>query len=662
MTSGRPSDLSVRRLPDWLAFAAVCVFGFLAAYRIELPGLYYDELAFVNAALGAPDNTFIHMRLGSLPFLIFPYMGALKAWGYAPIFRLFGVSALTIRLPAILLAAMTLLILYQLMRAKIGAVWATMAVWIMAVDPANVFPSRLDWGPTVLTHLFQAAILALWFSYRDEPKLWKPALIFICFGLGFFDRFNFIWLGSAFVVGICLCYPDSLKRLWISSPRFARWMAVIVILIALGAALYLILPLLLHFHHATGAHTGSLQMKWNGLLSTLSGQAVAGFIFGDATGIISYVPFWLIVVDGVLLLATLFMPMSNAEARENRKNGLFCSVTASLIFLQIVITPQAGGPQHYLMIFPLPFLAFAFLGKSLYTQLATKNLRYLGGLLFGSAAVSLFVVNVHNSAEYLFHFRNNPRYNHRWSPEIYSLSRYINNHAFEAKSIICVDWGLHTQLHALAPKELRQKMHDYWPVFIELGEKNQKEQTATLDYFFPEGKTLVLTFAASKESFPETRRNFLASVIAHPELKCQLVKEFWFAGEKIYELYEVVRLPHCVLQGTLRTGGVETGGGDFISTSDHYLADKNESQKWVSHLCPCTMRPMWRFQATVALTTNKTKPKYGSSSRSASTQGGPLVASQADGTRCDNTEMMCAKLLILIFARSKRDAQQDGLG
>jgi hypothetical protein len=533
-------------LPIWLAIAAACVFVCLAAYRIELPGLYYDELDFVNAALGAPDNTFIRLRLGPLPILIFPYMGALKAWGYAPIFRLFGVSALTIRLPAILLAALTLLILYRAMRDSVGHAWAAIAVWIMAVDPANVFPSRLDWGCTVLMHLFQALILALWFSYRKKPQLWKPIIIFACFGLGFFNYFDFVWLLLAFAVGICLCYPDSLQNLWVSTPRFTRWVAIILALLALGIMLYLILPLLLYFRHATD--TTSLQVKWDALLSTLSGQAVARFIFGGATGIISYVPFWLIVADGFLALASLFLPMSNAEARENRKNGLFCFLIAFLIFLQIVITPQAGGPHHYLMIFPLPFLAFAFLGKSVYTQLATKNLCRLGGLLFGSAAVCLFVVNVHNSAEYLFHFRTNPHYNHRWSPEIYSLSRYINEHGFEAKSIICVDWGLHTQLHALAPKKLRRRMRDYWSPFIELGKKNQKEQAATLNYFFPKGKTLVLTFAASKETFPETRRNFLASVIAHPQLKSQLVQEFWFGGEKIYEVYEVVRLPHCVLQ------------------------------------------------------------------------------------------------------------------
>ena len=124
----------------------------------------------------------------------------------------------------------------------------------------------------------------------------------------------------------------------------------------------------------------------------------------------------------------------------------------------------------------------------------------------------------------------------------------MNEHGFEARSIICVDWGLHTQLHALAPKKLRPRMQNPLATFKNLEEKNQKEQTATLNYFFPEGKTFVLTFAASKETFPEIRRNFLASLIAHPELKSQLVKEFWFAGEKIYDLYEVVRPPHSVLQ------------------------------------------------------------------------------------------------------------------
>jgi len=74
------------------------------------------------------------------------------------------------------------------------------------------------------------------------------------------------------------------------------------------------------------------------------------------------------------------------------------------------------------------------------------------------------------------------------------------------------------------------------------GEQKSGKAERGLNYIFPEGKSLVLTFAASKETFPDTRRNFLAAVASHPESTWRLVKEFWYAGEKIYEIYEVDRL------------------------------------------------------------------------------------------------------------------------
>ncbi len=530
-----------RWLPVVLAVTAACVFTVLAAYRIELPGLYMDEVDFVNAAQGAHDNTMIHMRLGSVPLLIMPYLGALKAWLYTPIFWLFGVSAVTIRLPAILLAAVTLLSWFQPIRSQLGAVWAVIAVWLIAVDPANLFPSRVDWGPTVLMHFFQAAILALWFSYRDRSKPWKLLLICICAGLGFFDKFNFVWLVIAFAIGVCVCFPDSLKKLWISTPRLARGAGVLLLLIALGTALYFVLPVL-HLHSAR-LPPMSIQARWNGLLSTLSGQAVAHLIFGNSSGIIHCVPFWLIVTDCCLALACLFLPIQNAEGRENRKNGFFLLLIGFLIFLQIAITPQAGGPHHYSMIFPLPVLVFVFFAQPLYTQLGTKNLRRFAALLLFSAATGIFAVNLHNTFGYLSRFEANASYNVRLSPEIYSLSRYVNEHGLNAQSVVCVDWGLHNQLHALAPKKLRRRMHDSWPTFAELEKKNQDTQNAALNYIFPEGKSLALTFAASKETFPETRRNFLAALASHPELKSRLLKEFWHSGEKIYEVYEIDRSP-----------------------------------------------------------------------------------------------------------------------
>ena len=74
---------------------------------------------------------------------------------------------------------MTLLIIAQFLRAKLGGVWSGIAVWIMAVDPANILPSRVDLGPTVLMHFFQAAIFALWLSYFDVANASKLVLIFV---------------------------------------------------------------------------------------------------------------------------------------------------------------------------------------------------------------------------------------------------------------------------------------------------------------------------------------------------------------------------------------------------------------------------------------------------------------------------------------------------
>jgi 4-amino-4-deoxy-L-arabinose transferase-like glycosyltransferase len=335
-----------------------------ASYRIELPGLYMDEVDFVNAAQASAHNTMIHLRLGSPPLFIMPYLGALKAWIYAPVFRLFGVSALTVRLPAILIAAARLLIWYWAMRETLGPLWSAIVTWIMAVDPANVFPTLLNRGPTVLMHFFQAGVFALWFSYRLKPKLWKLAGILLCFGLGSFDKFNFIWFAVALVVAVLLCYPDAIRHVWSSLPRFIPWITIATVLVALAAMLWLVWPLL----YVPSVDLPLLGLRWIQLVMTLSGQAVAGFIFGSWAGIIS-ISNLVIVVDGLLA-------MSNAEARENRQNGIFVLLIGFVIFLQIVITPRTGVPHHYSMIFPLPLLALGFFMKSLYMEIAAEALHF----------------------------------------------------------------------------------------------------------------------------------------------------------------------------------------------------------------------------------------------------------------------------------------------
>src|SRR3982751_929269 len=81
----------------------------LASYKIHLPGLYYDEILFVGPAAGERP----YLKCFGLPLLIFPCIGALKSWIYTPIFALFGVSPISIRLPAILISCGTLALGYS---------------------------------------------------------------------------------------------------------------------------------------------------------------------------------------------------------------------------------------------------------------------------------------------------------------------------------------------------------------------------------------------------------------------------------------------------------------------------------------------------------------------------------------------------------------------
>ena len=100
----------ITRAGKWARWEVLTLLGLmslylaLATYKIHSPGIYYDEILSVGPpAAGQP-----YFKYLGLPLMIFPYIGALKSWIYTPIFALFGVSAITIRLPVILISCGTL--------------------------------------------------------------------------------------------------------------------------------------------------------------------------------------------------------------------------------------------------------------------------------------------------------------------------------------------------------------------------------------------------------------------------------------------------------------------------------------------------------------------------------------------------------------------------
>src|SRR4026208_227145 len=97
--------ISRKSIPALVAVGSALLFIVLGTWSRKSPGLQYDEALFINGALGGITDSFVHRRVFGIPFMLMPYIGALKAYLFAPIFALLGVSMETIRVPAVVLSA-----------------------------------------------------------------------------------------------------------------------------------------------------------------------------------------------------------------------------------------------------------------------------------------------------------------------------------------------------------------------------------------------------------------------------------------------------------------------------------------------------------------------------------------------------------------------------
>ncbi len=92
----------------------ISFFILLSIYNISYPGLNYDELFFTNAALGDLDGSFVGQKIWNIPLYLMEYIGASKAWLYYLIFKIFGLSVTSIRIPVIIISSFGLFLYFKI--------------------------------------------------------------------------------------------------------------------------------------------------------------------------------------------------------------------------------------------------------------------------------------------------------------------------------------------------------------------------------------------------------------------------------------------------------------------------------------------------------------------------------------------------------------------
>jgi hypothetical protein len=283
--SDAPTPRPAARAHGWvvlLAWAPLAAALFaVAAPRVELPGLYYDE-----AFMGQQAKDFfepergIHHPASTREVVLFGrpfplrnavYLGALKSQLLIPAFALFGPTVPVLRLATLSISLLGLL-LFMLFAARIaGPAPAALTGTLVATDPSYVFLSLYEWGPFTALLLCRAAgLLALTVGWQTRRAAWLVAGG-LAFGLGVFGRADFVVVAAAAALALALARPDVVREA-LTERRLAT--ALVLAAAAFGAA-----PMLASAHEilATGASPivgarGDLVEKLRVLASLLDGS------------------------------------------------------------------------------------------------------------------------------------------------------------------------------------------------------------------------------------------------------------------------------------------------------------------------------------------------------------------------------------------------------
>ena len=230
-----------------LPFLLIALAYLVAATReIALPGIYMDAVnpdylvarwlnpeAQLIPAWIAPGNDL----LGRYPLLVGLQHGSLQLWLSAPLFWMFGMSVVGLRLTHAMFALAVLAAWYALQRAGGLSVALAVAVGIsLAIDPSFIYAFRtqsyITMAPAALLMLSVIAILRARTSNGAPRKLWLTACGLLA-GLACWGYFVYAFFVPALLVTAALL-PEQ------SADRQSRLAAVLLTGsgMAFGAALY----------------------------------------------------------------------------------------------------------------------------------------------------------------------------------------------------------------------------------------------------------------------------------------------------------------------------------------------------------------------------------------------------------------------------------------
>ena len=504
------TDTDPRKLAPVIAtMFAVAYFFTLSCLWPTRPGLYMDESNFVNAALGGrfPHQMFVAARILGIPVLILPYYGALKSALFAPVFALFGVSPLSIRVPAIIISATSLIVAYQLARGLVGRWGAAILVMLMASCPAFVMMSKVDWGPTVLPMLLKLAAFLAFFKLLQTKRvrwLWVLLAIFV---LGFYNKEDFQWVIVAVTIAAGVCYWRPLVDIIHSRPRATTAAIATFVCVGLVGFLWLVLMHLEPSHGSLQNPIWHLRAAWRLYENTVDSSEVIGFFTGNAVVQPAWMS-WLWVPTlaclGIVGLLRLHGPLPPSAAEPARAAAFFL-VVGFVILVEIAATKQAVGPQHAIALWPIPDLVLVFSAVAV-LRAGTQQWVVVIAVVAGVALVGTFIAQGIATQQYVALMEHPSELRPVLSTDVYRDAAFLRSNAQNVDQIISAGWGPGVPLFSLAcPSERRKYQDVLWERLARLTPQNAVHEVRLL--FDNERVLLVSISNPARDAIPLSLRS-----------------------------------------------------------------------------------------------------------------------------------------------------------
>lgn len=461
----------------WIALA-LALYLFFSLTCLELPGLQYDEVNFVNAALGKVNDAFIawngHLFGRDIPLMIMTYIGAVKSTLYAPIFRFFGTSPAAARLPVVFIGLITLLVSYALFRRMFDRRIALAGLLLFATDPTFIFGNKLDWGPVSLMLVLEVSSLYFVWRWIAEKKRYFLGLAGLLFGLGLYNKIIFAWYIVAVFISLLLFFRKDFKQL-------LAWRHLVCFLPAFLLGCLPLIAFNIAVPMGTFENRQLLTHHWANFLvdryhlfqGTLDGGGIYYFVsqeeLGDPSGILKIKaagkedfviralagfpwvrrsPLPLFLIGSLALILILWC----LKRLRRKKEILFLAAQLVIIAFLICLTPEAGGAHHVMVLYPFVFIVIAFAICESGSCLAKSGIAEKG--LTAVCLLPLVLPQLTVDARYLKSFREKGGVG-GWSDAIYQLASFAREHP--DKSFLLMDWGFGNQLALLSAGQIRKE-------------------------------------------------------------------------------------------------------------------------------------------------------------------------------------------------------------